>query len=68
MEMTTIALPKELKQKIGEFGTKGETFSDILKRLYKSACERQLHDFLFDETNCIPIEEAIKEAKEKWPE
>ena len=68
MEMTTIALPKELKQKIGEFGNKGETFSKILSRLYKSACERQLHDLLFDETNCIPIEEAIKEAKEKWSE
>ncbi len=67
MEMTTIALPKELKQKIGEFGNKGETFADILIKLYKSACDRQLHDFLFDETDCVPIEQVIREAKKKWP-
>jgi hypothetical protein len=68
MEMTTIALPKELKKKISELGMKGETFADILKRLHKSASERLLHDFLFDETDCVSIQQAIKEAKEKWPE
>jgi hypothetical protein len=28
---------------------------------------QRFHDLLFDETNCIPIEEAIKEAERRWP-
>ena len=67
MENTTIALSKELKEKISEFGNKGETFSDILLRLYNSAVQRQLHDFLFNEKGFIPIEQAIAEAEKKWP-
>ena len=68
METTTIALSKELKQKISEFGNKGETFSDILLKLYNSAVQRQLHDLLFNEEGCVTIEEAMKEAKKRWPE
>ena len=64
-EKTTIALSKELKEKISEFGNKGETFSDILLKLYNSAVQRQLHDLLFNEEGCIPIEQAIKDAKDK---
>jgi len=30
MEMTTIAITKDIKDKINEFGNKGETYSDIL--------------------------------------
>ncbi len=67
METTTIALSKELKNKISEFGVKGETFSMILERLLKSAHERLLSDVLFNEEGFIPIEEAMAEAKRKWP-
>jgi len=67
MENTTIALTKELKEKIQEFGNKGETFSDILQRLYNSAVQRQLHDLLFNEEGCVTIEEARKELNKKWP-
>jgi len=68
MDMTTIALSKKLKNKISEFGNKGETFSDILERLYKSALQRQLHDLFFNEEEFVPIEEAIAEAEKRWPE
>lgn len=67
MEMTTIALPKELKDKISEFGNKGEKFSDILNKLVKSAKQRMFQDILMSEEGCITIEEAIKEAEKKWP-
>ena len=66
MEMTTIALSKELKNKISEFGNKGETFSDILMRLYNSAVERQLQDILFDEKGYVPVKDALERAKAKW--
>ena len=67
MEITTIALPKKLKLEISEFGNKGETFADILKRLVKSAEKRIFQDILMSEEECITIEEAIEEANKKWP-
>ncbi len=67
MEMTTIAVAKDVKEKIGEFGNKGETFSNILLRLYNSAVQRQLQDLLYNEEGFISIEQALAEAKKKWP-
>jgi len=63
---TTISIPKELCERIKEFGYKGETYSDIISRLYDSAKERQLHDLLMDEKGTISVEEALKKAKTKW--
>jgi len=67
MEFTTIAVRKDLKERIQEFGNKGETFSDILLKLVKSAEQRLLQDILMSENGCITIEEAIEEAEKKWP-
>lgn len=66
MEMTTIALSKEVKEKIKEFGMMGENYSDVIVRLIESARERQLHDFLMSSEGCVSIEDAIKEARAKW--
>jgi len=67
MKTTTIAITKEMKEKLKEFGNKGESFSDILLKLYNSAVQRQFNDFLFNEKGFVPIEEAIAEAEKKWP-
>lgn len=67
METTTIAVTREIKEKISEFGNKGETYSDIIEKLIKSAQERQLHDILFNERGFISIEEAMAEAEKRWP-
>ncbi|MEK6933649.1 MAG: hypothetical protein AABW75_02115 [Nanoarchaeota archaeon] len=67
MEITTIQLSKETKEKISSFGTKGESYDDILKRIYSLAVKEQLRDFLMSDEGFIPIEEAIKEADKKWP-
>lgn len=67
MDMTTIAISKDLRNRIGEFGNKGETFSDILEKLVKSAQQRLLNDILFNEEGCVTIEEAIEEADKIWP-
>lgn len=68
MEITTIQLSKELKEKIASFGRKGESYDDILNRIYNLAVKEQLRDFLMNSEGFIPIEQAIKEAEEKWPE
>jgi len=66
MENTTIAVRKEVRDKISEFGNKGESFSDILERLLISAEQRLLNDILMSKEGCVTIEEAIKEAQGKW--
>jgi predicted CopG family antitoxin len=66
METTTIAVTREVKEKISEFGNKGETYSDILERLVESARKRQIHDLLMSEEGTISIEEALEEAKKRW--
>ena len=67
MGITTIQLSKETKEKISSFGVKGESYEDILKRIYAIAVKEQLREFLMSDEGFIPIEEAIKEADNKWP-
>jgi len=66
MEITTIQLSKETKDKIASFGNKGESYDAILKRIYSFAVKEQLRNFLMSDEGFIPIEDAIKEADKKW--
>jgi len=68
MKITTIQLSKETKDKISSFGAKGESYDEILKRIYSFAVKEQLRNFLMSDEGFIPIEDAIKEADKKWPE
>ena len=67
MEITTIQLSKETKNKISSFGTKGESYDDILRRIYSFAVKEQLRAFLLSSEGTISIEEARKELNKKWP-
>lgn len=67
MDHTTIAIRRDLKDKMMEFGTKKESYSDVIERLIKSAEQRMLHDILMSEDDCVTIEETIEEANKKWP-
>ena len=66
MGTTTIAIKKELKEKITEFGNKGESYSEIIERLIRSAKERQLHDLLMGDEDTVSIDEALMKAKKRW--
>ncbi len=67
MDITTIQLSKETKDKISSFGVKGESYDEILRRIYSLALKEQLRNFLMSDDGFIPIEEAMKEANKKWP-
>ena len=67
MDISTIQLSKETKEKISSFGIKGESYDDILKRIYSLAIKEQLRDFLMSDEGYISIEEARKELDKKWP-
>lgn len=67
MEITTIQLTKETRDQISSFGMKGESYDKILRRVYSLAVKEQLRQFLMSSEDCVPIEEAIKEADKLWP-
>lgn len=67
MDITTIQLSKEMKEKIASFGLKGESYDKILRRVYTLAVKEQFRQFLMSDEGYIPIEEAVKEAERKWP-
>ena len=67
MDITTIQLKKETKDKISSFGMKGDSYDDIIKRIYSLAVKEQLREFLLSSENTISIEEARKEAEKIWP-
>jgi len=67
MDMTTIAVKRNVRGMINEFGNKGETYSDILVRIIRAAKKVQIRELLMDETDSVSIDEAIKEAEKKWP-
>ena len=67
MEITTIQLSKEIKDKISSFGVKSENYHKILRRIYSMAVKEQLRQFLLSSEGTISIEEARKELNKKWP-
>jgi len=67
MEITTIQLSKETKEKISSFGIKGESYDAILKRIYSFAVKDQLRNFLMSSEGFISIADARKELNKKWP-
>ncbi len=60
---TTISISKGIREKIKQFGNKGETYTDILGKLYESAKQRQLQDLLMETKGCLTIEEARAKLK-----
>lgn len=67
MEITTIQLSKETRDKLSSFGTKSESYEEILKRVYSMAVKEQLREFLMSDEGFISIDEARKELDKKWP-
>jgi len=65
--ISTIQLSNETKELISSFGTKKETYEEIIKRIYNLAVKEQLRQFLMPSERYISIDEAIKEAEKRWP-
>jgi len=63
---TTIAVSPDIRDQIKDFGSKGETYDEILARLLKSAKDRQLQELLMDPKDCTPVNDALERAKKRW--
>ena len=64
--VTTIQLDEETRDKLKSFGSKGETYSQIINKLYSIAVKEQLREFLMTSKNTISLEEARKRHENKW--
>jgi len=58
--LSTIQLSKETKALISTFGSKEDTYEDIIKRMYKLATKQQLREFLLSSDNTLTVAEARK--------
>ena len=67
METTTIQISKSMKEKIASFGTKGQSYEEIISVIYNLAIKEQLRQFLMSDEGYLSIEEARKELEKKWP-
>ena len=63
---TTISIPVTLRDNLQEFGNKGETYADIIGRLFESAKERQLQELLMDEKDTFSVKGALSKSQKKW--
>ena len=63
MGITTIQLSDEMKKKIASFGTKEETYEQILERIYDLAFRENLNRFMVSSEGFIPLDEFAKEVK-----
>lgn len=65
--VTTIQISEEMKNRIASFGSKNETYEQILERIYDLAVKAQIREFLMSSDGTVTIEEARKEVEKKWP-
>jgi len=63
---TTIQLSNEMKDKIASFGSKGETYEQILERVYALAVKEQLRQFLMSSEGTMTLEEARRRHNKRW--
>ncbi len=63
---TTIQLDEEVRDKVKSFGAKGETYNDIINRLYNTAVQQQLRELLFSSKDVLTVAEARAEDAKRW--
>ena len=56
--ITTIPLSTDLRDKIKSFGRKGESYEDILNRMYESYSNSYIEDILMSRENTLTLNEA----------
>lgn len=59
MVKTTIQVDVETRDKIKSLGRMGETYSDVLNKLYKLALNKQMENYLMDTSGYIDLDELL---------
>ena len=64
-ENTTILISKDAREKIKEFGKKGETYTNIIDKMYKELKLKESLDMLMSTEDYWSIEQAREWTKKK---
>ena len=65
--VTTISLSEETKEKLRNLGRTGESYDDIIKKMYKITKKHLLLAYLYDTSDSVSVHEALAEAQKRWP-
>lgn len=64
---TTISITNDLKEKLRTLGKTGDTYEDVIRRMYELTRKSILMAYLYDESDSVSIDKAIAESRKKWP-
>ena len=64
---TTIAISNDTKEKLRNLGKAGESYEDVIQRMYELTHKQLLISYLYDKSDSISIDEAIAQARKQWP-
>ena len=64
---TTIAISHELKEKIRNLGRTGDSYEDVIRKMYEVTSKHLLLTYLYDESDSMGIDEALARARKRWP-
>jgi len=62
---STISISKELKEDLKNLGRTGESYEDVIRRMYELTKKQLLLSYLYDTYNCITPDEARKRLNGK---
>jgi predicted CopG family antitoxin len=63
---TTISISVELRDKLKNLGRAGDSYEDVIRRMYEVTSKSLLMAYLYDKSDSVSIDEAIAEARKKW--
>jgi predicted CopG family antitoxin len=64
---TTISISEELKDKIRNLGRTGDSYEDVIRKMYEATSKHLLLAYLYDESDSVSIDEALAKARKTWP-
>ena len=61
---TTISISHDMKENLRNLGRAGDSYEDVIKRMYKLTKKQLLLQYLYDETDTLTIDEARAKLNE----
>lgn len=62
---TTIAISQELKTKLKDLGRAGDTYEDVIRKMYELSRKSIIQAYLHDTTDSVTVDEAIALARKE---
>ncbi|MFH1181489.1 MAG: antitoxin VapB family protein [Candidatus Woesearchaeota archaeon] len=60
---TTISISVEMKEKLKNLGRAGDSYDDVIRKMYEVTRKNLLMTYLYDESDSVGIDEAIAKAR-----